>query len=220
MISLGSGASILTLAQVEAMVQEVRALTLPHDEYEMQSNPVRDACERMLLRVTEAARRVAAEGQAVLVAAAEQVVQEWENIRRDLGEQAREVLLAFQAQIGTLIAKAIQAIATAVAVILEPVPGLALDTLAFKQAWAVSPSVGTSVTDWLRLTVTSCAEVTLSYKVAPSTVADPQHKIPFRATSEGPVWGMGRHRGRRNRVTAMGRYGKLSIATPMDRTEL
>jgi hypothetical protein len=172
MISLDSGASILTLGQVETMLEEVRALTLPRDEYEMQSNPVRDACERMLRCLTEAARRVATEGQTILIAATEQVVQEWDNIRRDLGEQAREVLLAFQAQIATLIAKAIQAIAKAVAIILEPVPGLALDTLTFKQAWAVSPSVGTSVTDWLRLTVTTGAEVTLSYKVASRTVAD------------------------------------------------
>ena len=182
MTSLVPRTTLLTFRQLEEMLQEVRVATIVYDEYELASNPVRDASERLFQQLCEAAQRVSNEGRAALKEASDRVVHEWDQIRRELGERAIEVLVKFQEQIAALIGKAMQAIAKAVTVVLEPVPGLVLDTLTFKQAWAVSPSVGVSVTEWLRLTITTGAEVALSYKVAPSakpgTLSLPPDPLP------------------------------------------
>ncbi len=155
----------LNIEELHVILARVESETIKHDPDSLQSNPVLNAASALYNRLKAAAERVSLEGAAVLEAASDSVVQEWEALKASLGAKASELLALFQKQIGLLITDTMQSIAQAIPSSLNRTDGvLNLDSVAFKLALGLSPSVSVAATEWLKLVATAGAEVTLSYR--------------------------------------------------------
>jgi hypothetical protein len=162
--------ALWSLSELHNLMDSVEKETLTPNVYALEANPVINAAKLLYDTLREATDIVIIEGSKALDRAIELVMDQYELLKVQLKSDVKELLEIFQRQLSKLIVGTMEHISAGLPAELAAEPPRKLDSIAFKLALSLSPSISVAATEWLRLMATGGAEVQVTYKTSPTSL--------------------------------------------------